>query len=262
MPSKSRTNCSVISQVFVLFVLSFVASFNLRDVIAFFRVLGVIFWSVLMITSSLIVLLGTWNPKHSVTMARTMWSPMILWICGVRLQVSGLEHVDANKPYVLVCNHQSYLDIPVLFRSIIVNLYFVAKKELKKVPFLGWYMMATGMIFIDRTNRNKAIDSLKRAAALIRNGKSVIMFPEGTRSKDGYLAVFKKGPFMLARQADVSVLPVGISETGGHFRITSFKTITIEVNVGAPINANSLEIAQLIQESHDQVAVLSHRIKS
>ena len=215
-----------------------------------------------MISSSLVVLLFTWNPKHSVKMARTMWSPGILWICGVRLKVKGLEHVDPTKSYVLVCNHQSYLDIPVLFRGLIINLYFVAKKELKKIPFLGWYMMATGMIFIDRSNRNKSIASLKRAAKLIKKGKSVIMFPEGTRSKDGYLADFKKGPFMLSRQAEVDVLPVGISEPEGHFRVNAFRRFTIEVNIGAPIPSNEMPVTDLIKKAHDEVAVLSGRTQS
>lgn len=195
-------------------------------------------------------------------MARTMWAPVILWVCGVKLKVSGLENVNVDHSYVLVSNHQSFLDIPVLFRALIINLYFVAKKELKKIPFLGWYMMATGMIFIDRSNRNKSIASLQRAAKLIQKGKSVIMFPEGTRSKDGYLADFKKGPFMLARQADVEVLPVGISEPDGHFKVSAFRRITIEVNVGKPVGANSLEVSELIQTAHDQVAVLSNRTRS
>ncbi len=195
-------------------------------------------------------------------MARTMWAPFVLWSCGIKLVVKGLENIDPAQPYVLVSNHQSYLDIPVLFRAVTINLYFVAKKELKKIPFLGWYMMATGMIFIDRSNRAKSIASLQRAAKLIQKGKSVIMFPEGTRSKDGYLAEFKKGPFMLARQADVHVLPVGISEPDGHWKINSLKRITIEVNVGKPVEANSLVVGELIQTAHDEVAVLSNRTKS
>ena len=195
-------------------------------------------------------------------MARTMWAPFVLWSCGIKLVVKGLENIDPAQPYVLVSNHQSYLDIPVLFRAVTINLYFVAKKELKKIPFLGWYMMATGMIFIDRSNRAKSIASLQRAAKLIQKGKSVIMFPEGTRSKDGYLADFKKGPFMLARQAEVHVLPVGISEPDGHWKINSLKRITIEVNVGQSIEANSLVVGELIQTAHDEVAVLSNRTKS
>ncbi len=237
-------------------------SFNTFGLVALFRALSVVVWSILMISSSLVVLLFTWNPKHSVTMARTMWAPFVLWSCGIKLVVKGLENIDPAQPYVLVSNHQSYLDIPVLFRAVTINLYFVAKKELKKIPFLGWYMMATGMIFIDRTNRAKSIASLQRAAKLIQKGKSVIMFPEGTRSKDGYLADFKKGPFMLARQAEVHVLPVGISEPDGHWKINSLKRITIEVNVGQPIEANSLVVGELIQTAHDEVAVLSNRTKS
>ena len=144
-------------------------------------------------------------------MARTMWSPGILWICGARLEVSGIDNIDRSCSYIFVSNHLSFLDIPILFRVIPVNLYFVAKEEIKKMPFVGWYMWATGMIFIDRANRDKAFQSLKRAGKLIRNGKNVIMFPEGTRSKDGEISQFKKGPFVLASESDLPVIPIALS---------------------------------------------------
>lgn len=146
-------------------------------------------------------------------MARTMWSPGILWACGVRLVVEGEENVDTHTPHIFVSNHCSYLDIPVLFRAIPSNLYFIAKKEIKWIPFIGQYMIATGMLFVNRSNRHKAIQSLKKAATLIHNGRSVLMFPEGTRSRDGKLAAFKKGPFHLALQAEVSTIPIGVTGT-------------------------------------------------
>lgn len=190
-----------------------------------------------------------------------MWAPGILWICGIRLKVSGGNQLSETSSYVFVANHQSYLDIPVLFRAIPVNLYFVAKKELKKIPFLGWYMMATGMIFIDRTNRSKSIESLKKAARLISKGKSVIMFPEGTRSKDGFLADFKKGPFMLASQADVDIIPVGISEPEGSFEVNKLKRTIIELHIGAGISQSFGNVTDIIQKAHDEVATLSRRIR-
>lgn len=194
-------------------------------------------------------------------MARTMWAPGILWICGIRLQIAGGQGLSPLKSYVFVANHQSYLDIPVLFRAVPVNLYFVAKKELKKIPFLGWYMMATGMIFIDRKNRARSIDSLKRAAKLIARGKSVIMFPEGTRSRDGFLAAFKKGPFMLASQANVNVVPLGISEPNGSFGVNKLKRTIIRVEIGQSIPQSSGTVPEIIQKAHDEVSVLSRRTK-
>lgn len=229
--------------------------------IAIFRVAGALLWSILMISSSLILILFTWNPRYSVKMARIHWAPGILWICGVRLKVFGADYLDRTASYVFVSNHQSYLDIPFLFRAIPVNLYFVAKKELKKIPFLGWYMLATGMIFIDRSNRLKSVESLRKAARLIHDGKSVIMFPEGTRSRDGQLAAFKKGPFMLARQADVAVVPVGIYEPEGHFRLSGFRSTPIEVHIGQPIAMNEQTVDEIILRAHDQVAMLSRRMK-
>jgi 1-acyl-sn-glycerol-3-phosphate acyltransferase len=140
-----------------------------------------------------------------------MWAPGILWFCGVKLVVSGLEHIASGEAFIFVSNHLSFLDIPVLFKVIPVNLHFVAKSEIKRMPFVGWYMWATGMIFIDRQNRERAIQSLKKAGRLIKKGKNVIMFPEGTRSRDGSVQEFKKGPFVLAAEAELRIIPVAIS---------------------------------------------------
>lgn len=227
--------------------------------VAVVRVLGVVIWSVLMISASLVVLLLTWNTRWPVAMARSMWSPGILWICGIRLKVSYAEELTDDS-YVFVANHQSYLDIPLLFRAIYYNLHFVAKKELKKVPFLGWYMMATGMIFIDRSNRNKAIESLKKAAVLISKGKSVLMFPEGTRSKDGRVSPFKKGPFMLAKDAGVKVVPVGIDMPDHTYHVGRFGSTEVRVAVGAPITyEQDAHVSELIAAVHQQVEQLSAR---
>jgi len=230
--------------------------------VAIIRAVSAVVWSILMITSSLVLMLFTWNPKLSVAQARHMWAPGILWICGIKLEVSGTENLDKSKPYVFVANHQSYLDIPFLFRAIPVNLYFIAKKEVKMIPFVGWYMMATGMIFIDRSNRAKSIASLDRSAKLIHNGKSVILFPEGTRSRDGYLANFKKGPFVLASKADVQIAPVGIQEAGKKFELNRLGKTHIKINIGVPSFIGHTPLADWIVEVHDEVAELSGRTKS
>lgn len=188
-------------------------------------------------------------------MARTMWAPGILRGCGARMRVKGTENIDPNQSYIFVSNHQSYLDIPALFSMLPVNLYFVAKKEVKRVPFVGWYMHATGMIFIDRSNRSKAIASLKKAGQLIKKGKNVIMFPEGTRARNSQVATFKKGPFVMASQSDISIVPVAIKGAEnilkpGTFRLRPGEVI---VNIGTPIHPKNESISDLIEHSRASV---------
>lgn len=194
-------------------------------------------------------------------MARTMFAPGILWGCGVKLEVKGGEDLSKSESYVFVCNHLSYLDIPALFRAIPHNLHFVAKKEIKWVPFIGWYMFATGMIFVDRSNRKKAIASLDRAGKLIKKGKDVLMFPEGTRSKTGEMVDFKKGPFMLATKADIAVVPVLIEGTeevlpAGRFTLTSGK---VKVTIGTPVRKPE---SQEIKDYIDQIQLEVIKLKS
>ncbi|MEQ8240328.1 MAG: lysophospholipid acyltransferase family protein [Cyclobacteriaceae bacterium] len=189
-----------------------------------------------MISLSLVVLLFTFNPKTSVVMARTMFAPGILWFCGVSLEVSGTENLSKKESYVFVANHLSYVDIPALFRAIPKGLHFVAKKEIRLVPFIGWYMIATGMIFVDRSNKQKAVASLDRAGKLIKKGKDVLMFPEGTRSKTGEVGVFKKGPFMLAAKADIAVVPVAVVGTDQVLSPKSFviRPHKVKIKIGKP----------------------------
>jgi 1-acyl-sn-glycerol-3-phosphate acyltransferase len=206
--------------------------------ISIFRIIFLLLWSALMITSSLILMILTFNRKIPVIMARTMWSPGILWGAGVRnIKMGGLENIDKDKSYIFVSNHQSHLDIPSIIRSVPVNLYFIAKKELKWVPFLGQYVWATGMIFIDRSNRKKAIQSLDQAGKLIKKGKSVLAFPEGTRSLDGALQRFKKGPFMLSIQHDIEIIPIAVEDT---YKVLPskgwrFTPHNVKVTLGKPI---------------------------
>jgi 1-acyl-sn-glycerol-3-phosphate acyltransferase len=118
-----------------------------------------------------------------------------------------------------------------------VNLRFVAKNVLKFIPFLGWYMWMTGMIFVDRSKGTKAVRSFAKAAAQIRAGANIIVFPEGTRSRDGSILPFKRGPFALALQAGVAIVPVAIEGSGrvmcaGGFRL---EPGLVRLKIGQPI---------------------------
>ena len=99
--------------------------------------------------------------------ARTLFSKGLLWIAGAKLSVSGVENIPKDKPVIYVANHCSHLDIGVLCRVAPVNLHFIGKKELAWIPIVGWYMFITGHIFIDRSNRRKAVTSLRAAALKI-----------------------------------------------------------------------------------------------
>jgi 1-acyl-sn-glycerol-3-phosphate acyltransferase len=125
-----------------------------------------------------------------------LWSRMILWTCGVRLQVTGADNLQADVPYVLCVNHQSHMDIPIVLVSLPIQFRFAAKKELFRIPFLGWHLRRSGHVAIDRGNPRAAIKSIAKAAAAIQGGTPVVIFPEGGTSLDGSIKPFKGGGFL------------------------------------------------------------------
>lgn len=141
------------------------------------------------------------------------WGRRLLWANGVPVDVSGLERLAPGTSYVYASNHVSFADIWVLFAVLPGSVRFVAKKELLSVPFFGRAVRASGQIPIDRTNLRDAFAAYDAAALAIRSGLSAIVFAEGTRSRDGSLREFKKGPFVLAIAAGAPVVPVLIQGT-------------------------------------------------
>jgi 1-acyl-sn-glycerol-3-phosphate acyltransferase len=166
-----------------------------------------------------------------------IWSGWILKSLGIPLEVVSRERLEPGRTYVLMSNHQSVFDIFALFRGVDHPLRMVAKRVLFWIPVLGWSMWMCGFIPIDRSNRERAIKSLDRAARKIRSGVSVLVFPEGTRSRDGTLQPFKKGGFMLALKAGVPVVPVVVLGTDEIMEKGSLKVghAEVEVRIGRPI---------------------------
>lgn len=154
-----------------------------------------------------------WERSHKASgwVVRHLWSRGMLWYYGAEVIASGVEHIDPERTYVFISNHQSHFDVLTIFLTSPVSPRFVTKRELFKIPFFGWYLKAAGHVPIDRSNRAGAIKSLDRAAEQIRSGTPIVAFPEGSRSEDGDVHSFKKGPFMLALKAGVPVVPVSIT---------------------------------------------------
>lgn len=176
--------------------------------------------------------------------ARRFWGAGLVRVGRCRLVKHPGFIPEPGKPYFYVMNHQSLFDIVVAFVSIPVNLRYIAKKSLRVIPFLGWYMSVTGMIFIDRKNREDAMRSLDEAAEKIRSGKSILVYPEGTRSRDGRVLPFKKGPFVMALQAGVPIIPVAIEGCQNLLERDSLVIKGGEVNIviGQPIPTAGLTI--------------------
>jgi len=145
-------------------------------------------------------------------LART-WGKSILWVSAVAVDVQGREHLRRTASCILMPNHQSNFDIPVLLGCLPVQFRWLAKKELFNIPLFGRSMRGCGYISIDRSDRRAAFKSLATAAQRIRQGVSVLIFPEGTRSRDGRILPFKKGGFVLAVDAGVPVVPIVIHGT-------------------------------------------------
>jgi 1-acyl-sn-glycerol-3-phosphate acyltransferase len=211
--------------------------------------------------AALTIILGLFDPNGKQTYRITrFWAWSILRAGGVSLKVSGLERLDPGRAYVFMVNHQSNIDIPALIQSLPnFQLRWLAKKELLWVPFFGWAMWASKHIVVDRFDRASALKTLKRAKQRIAAGISVVVFPEGTRSRDGRLLPFKKGGFLLAVQSGAAVVPVTINGSGALLPAGAWRLGqgTIEVTVGKAISVEGFRAGQLsalADETRQQIA--------
>lgn len=176
------------------------------------KILIIVEYVVVTIILSAIALLISLFDKQGRALHRMaqFWAKIHLMTSGIQVSVIGLENIS-SPPYIFMCNHQSALDIFSLLNSLPVQFKWIAKRELFYIPFLGWAMKRAGYISLDRKHPREAIKAMDDAAKKIREGTNIIIFPEGTRSKDGHLLPFKKGGFSLALRAKVPIVPVGIS---------------------------------------------------
>jgi 1-acyl-sn-glycerol-3-phosphate acyltransferase len=176
-----------------------------------------------------------------------LWSPVVCAVTGVRVRVKGLEHVQPERPAIYVANHASHFDIVAISRVMPVGLFFVAKKELSRIPVMGQYMRLIGHIFVDRKNKDQAMKSMHMAAQKIQSGKNVISFPEGTRSKTGKMNLFKRGSFIIAKDGAIDIVPIAISGSDNVLASGSFaiRPGTIDVVIGERIPSSRFAHLQI-----------------
>jgi 1-acyl-sn-glycerol-3-phosphate acyltransferase len=172
------------------------------------------------------------------------WARVLLSLANTRVEVVGGENVIRKGPQIFMANHQSDFDILIVLAHIPGQFRWIAKKELFKIPIFGQAMRRAGYIEIDRQNHAKALESLEEAARKIRDGKSVVTFPEGTRSKDGTVQPFKQGMFHLAIRSGVPIVPISI--IGAH-RIMPKRTLRVKPGritmvIGRPIEVGGYTI--------------------
>jgi 1-acyl-sn-glycerol-3-phosphate acyltransferase len=168
------------------------------------------------------------------------WCRLIAWTIFARIHVHGVENVRSDRTYVYMANHSSLIDIPALFAYLPYQFRIMAKKELFYIPFMGWHLWTAGNFPIDRSDGRKTARSLRRVIEGVRGGKSLAVFPEGTRTPDGRLQQFKSGAFKIALRAGVPIVPVSIR---GTFKLLPKTTLAprpgrVDVVVGKPIETS------------------------
>jgi 1-acyl-sn-glycerol-3-phosphate acyltransferase len=214
-------------------------SYTMQAVLLFRAVLSSVFVAIVTIVGALLALavrLFDASSDRVLDLAR-LWSRSILGFSGIQVTVDWRTDLQPGQPYVFMANHLSTVDIWALFVALPLPLRMIAKKQLGAIPIFGWGMRAGRFIFIDRTNAVAARRSIDEAKRRIRGGESVLLFPEGTRSRDGRLGPFKKGGFHLAIDAGVPIIPLALSGTRQSMPPGSLllRPGQVRVSVGAPI---------------------------
>ena len=179
-----------------------------------------------------------------------------LRLSGMTVKVSGQEYLDPNQTYVFIANHRSYLDTATLFAYTGRRLGLLGKKELLKIPILGFGMGFVNIMAIDRSNRERAIQTVEAATERIRSGRSFGVFAEGTRAKPGEFLPFKKGAFYMAAQAGVPIVPIAIKNTDYLMGkgTGEARPGTIEMVMLRPVSTNGIsadeDVKRLISQVH------------
>jgi len=194
---------------------------------------------------SFVISLFDRTPARQLAVARA-WARSLLRIVGVKVTVEGLDRIQPGGNYVFVSNHVSYMDIPVILGNIPENFLFLAKAELFKIPFLGTHLRTAGHVSVPREDPRSAIKTLNHTAALLHDGRSTLVFPEGGRSETGELREFKDGAAFLAIRAQIPVVPMATIGMRGILPMHSltFHRGHVTLRIGEPISTGGMTTHQ------------------
>ena len=174
------------------------------------------------------------NTSHRIS---SLWARWLCKLNGIQVKITGLENISKDHAQIFVANHQGFFDIFALSGYLPVQIRWVAKVSLFKIPFVGWSMKAAGYIGVDRSNKKKAYQSFVATVEKIKQGYSVVIFPEGTRSRDGTIGPFKKGGHLLAVRAKAPMVPLTLIGTGNIIKKNSLviKPGPIRIIISPPV---------------------------
>lgn len=200
-----------------------------------------------------------------------IWGRLFYLIFLIPIHVHGRENIQKGQSYVVAANHQSYWDAFLMYGFLGVKFKWIMKKELGKIPFVGWACYMAGHIFIERSSRVKSMESIRKAESKLKDGMSVVIFPEGTRTPDGKMGRFKRGAFLISQELSLPILPVTID---GNYEVMSrnAKSVTwhpVHMTIHKPIppqvrpdmteqeqtvimNETAQQVSEIIQKTLDK----------
>ncbi|MGL4987131.1 MAG: lysophospholipid acyltransferase family protein [Treponemataceae bacterium] len=187
------------------------------------------------------------------------WARFVVLLSNkkTRVIVEGEENLIQDRAVVFVANHQSYFDIPCMLGYIRKPFAFIAKKEVKKIPLIPAWMELMQCVFIDRNNPRQSVQAMKQAVENVKNGYSLVIFPEGTRSKNGEVNEFKAGSFKLALKSKAPIIPVTILGTRAMYEESGLKAGLVTIKLHKPIFIDDLtkEDSDALPEKVRQVVI-------
>jgi len=194
------------------------------------------------------------SPRIANLYVAVPWCHVIAFFAPVRVEVEGMEHVDRDQSYVVVANHQSQFDIPVIYGFCGLDLRWVMKAELGKVPFVAQGCRAIGHIFVNRSDPDQARTAINQAIGRLKPGTGILFFAEGTRSRSGKLLAFKKGAFRVAIDQQLPILPMTVVGTRDVLPADSLRIRPgrVRLIIHPPISTEGLKLTDLRRLS-DQV---------
>ena len=215
--------------------------------------------AITMIMGLVCIATGAVFTQDAANVAAVLWSRLSCAIAPVRVLLTGKHNFSVRTAYVVVANHQSMVDIPVIHGFMGLHIKWVMKQELRKIPIFGTACHYLGCIFIDRSHRDAAIQSIHQARKQLSSKASVLFFAEGTRSRDGQVRPFKKGAFVFARETGLPILPVTIKNSYQILPPDSLDLVpgTVEVIVHRPVYVmaeNSDRMDAVIASVRDTIA--------